>query len=87
MSSNTAVSDGENRYRKDSFVRASELQEKTRYCPRCEDLEATFRFKMFVPDGCNDLPRARYACTECGLRRHFGVLVDDPHPDAGGGSR
>jgi transposase-like protein len=86
MSADSTTADDSNRYRKDAFLRASELQEKTRYCPRCEDLEATFRFKMFVRDGCNGHPRARYACAECGLRRHFGVLVD-PNPDAGGGSR
>jgi len=76
MSSGVETPSEGNRFRKDSFVRASELHEKQRWCPRCGDLEAIFQFKMFVQSGSNSHPRARYACTACGCRRCFDVVVN-----------
>lgn len=62
-------------YDAERFVRASELRRKERYCAECNELRQGFVFRRFVLDGCNGRPRARYECVECGMVRHFGVLV------------
>lgn len=63
-------------YDAERFVRASELRRKERYCAECNELRQGFVFRRFVVgDTCDGRPRARYECADCGMVRHFGVLV------------